>query len=303
MSRHRHPFSVEEVRAAQRGALRLVLLINVAFVAAAFAGGILFRSLALLADAAHTLSDVAAVAIALGAQRLAARPASVRHTYGLQRAEVLGALVNGLILGAVAIWIFVEAARRLGEPPEVVGGGLLAVAAVGLAVNLASVALLFRARGESLNIRAAYVHMAADAAGSVGAMLAGAAVLLWDAHWADPAISIAIGLLVLWATWGLLRDTVHVLLEGAPQGMDARHVERAIADHPRIGSVHHLHLWNLASDVPALSAHVVIEQDMSLHDAQELGDEVKMMLAERFGIEHATLDLECHPCDPVDVEH
>jgi cobalt-zinc-cadmium efflux system protein len=286
-------------RGAQRRALRIALVANAGFVLVEAIGGVVFRSLALLADAAHMVSDVAALGIALAAQSLLSRPASARHTYGLQRAEVLGAQANGVVLIAAAGWILYEATKRIGAPVEVAGGGLLAVALAGLSVNVASAVFLARARGRSLNMHGAFLHMVLDALGSVGAAAAGLGVLLWDANWIDPLVSIAIGALVLWSAWGLLKDTTRVLMEGSPRGLHPEDVELALASDCSVEAVHHLHLWNLASDVPALSAHVVLGEETSLHDAQQEGDRLKDMLRERFGIEHATLELECHPCEPV----
>ena len=300
---HEHGHDHGSVRGAQRRALVLSLGFNAVFLLVEVAGGLAFRSLALLADAAHMTSDVAGLSIALVAQRLLERPATARHSYGLQRAEVLGAQANAITLLAVAAWIVYEAVQRLGEPVEVLGGGLLVVAPLGLPVNLGSAVLLARARAGSLNMHGAFVHMAVDAAGSVGAIAAGVAVVVWDADWADPAISIAIAAAVLWSAWGLLRDTAHVLMEGAPVGIDPAAVERAVAADDEVEAVHHLHLWNLASDVPALSAHVVVKGEVSLHDAQETGDRIKALLDERFGIEHATLELECHVCETPDGGH
>lgn len=286
-------------RERQRRALWWSLGANAAFMVVEALGGLAFSSLALLADAAHMLSDVAGLAIALVAQQLATRRATTRHTYGLQRAEVLGAQVNGLLLVAMAGWIMVEAVRRIGAPADVQGGGVLVVATLGLLVNVGSAVLLARAQGTSLNMRGAYLHMVLDAAGSVAAMVAAIAIIGWDATWVDPVVSIGISLLVLWSAWGLLRDTVQVLLEGTPRGMDPTDVEQAILADAAVEAVHHLHLWNLASDVPALSAHVVLEgDDVTLHDAQASGDRLKALLDDRFGIEHATLELECHPCAP-----
>jgi cobalt-zinc-cadmium efflux system protein len=242
-------------------------------------------------------TDVAGIAIALVAQALAARPASARHTYGLQRAEVLGALANGVVLVATAGWIFYEAVQRLGTPESVNGGGVVVVATLGLAVNIASAWGLRRVAGESLNLRGAYLHMVLDAAGSVGAIVAGLAVLLAGADWVDPFVSIFVGLLVLWSTWSLLRDTVQVLLEGTPRGLSVADVEAAIGGQVGVREVHHVHVWDLASETPALSAHVVLDGEPTLHDAQLRGDGLKTMLAERFGIVHATLELECHDCE------
>lgn len=286
------------VRQSQRRALWLAFGANAIYMVAEIVGGLVFGSLALLADAGHMASDVFGLGIALGAQRLALRPASARHTYGLQRAEVLGALVNAVSLLVIVVWIVFEAIRRLQQPPEVAGGGLLAVASLGLLVNVGSAVVLGRAQGESLNMRGAFLHMLADAAGSVGVMAAGIAIVLWRAEWVDPVVSVAIALLVVWSAWGLLRATVHVLLEGAPRGLDADEIERALSSNDEVEGVHHLHLWSLASDVPALSAHVVLAGEVTLHEAQESGDRLKEMLSRRFGIDHATLDLECHACEP-----
>lgn len=294
-----HSHSQDSWRSLQRRALWIALALNGVFLVAEVVGGIAFNSLALLADAAHMSSDVVGLAIALYAQHLMTRPASARLTFGFQRGEVLGALANAVTLLAVVGWIVFEAFRRLAEPQDVEGGGLLVVATIGLVINLGSAVLLARARGRSLNMQAAFVHMAADAAGSVAVIVAALAVLGWGADWVDPAASFLIAALILWATWGLLKDTVNVLMEGTPQGMDVGKVEAAITDHPGVASAHHLHLWNLASDVPALSVHAVLSEDKTLHDAQARGESLRTMLHERFGIEHATLELECHPCAEV----
>jgi cobalt-zinc-cadmium efflux system protein len=290
-------------RSTQRRALWVALAANGGFLVAEVVGGLAFRSLALLADAAHMLSDVAGLAIALVAQRLLDRPATAKHSYGMQRAEVLGAQANGLTLLAVSGWIVFEAVRRIGDPTDVVGGGVIVIASLGLAVNLGSAVVLSRARGSSLNMRGAFLHMAVDAAGSVAAIAAGLAVLLWDAGWVDPVASIVIAALVLWSAWGLLRDTFHVLLEATPRGMDPEAIEAALLADADVEAVHHLHLWNLASDVPALSAHLVLEGEPTLHEAQASGQRLKSMLEARYSISHATLELECHPCDPEPDEH
>jgi cobalt-zinc-cadmium efflux system protein len=288
---------VDETRRAQRRALLIALAANGIFLLVEVASGIAFHSLALLADAAHMLSDVAALAIALGAQRLLYRPATAQHTYGLQRAEVLGAQANALLLLAASGWIVYEAVQRLGRPPAIVGGGVLLVAALGFVVNAASAVVLDRAAGRSLNMRGAYLHMVLDAAGSVAAIIAGVAIVVWGARWADAAASLAIVLLVIGGAWRLLREATHVLMEGTPRGLDSREIERYIASDEAVEGVHHLHVWNLASDVPALSAHVVIAGERTLHEAQLEGDRLRAGVLERFGIAHTTFELECHSCD------
>lgn len=292
------PAADRAVARQRRLALWIALGVNGGFMIAELVGGIVFGSLALLADAAHMLSDVAGLAIALVAQYLIDRPASVRHTFGLQRAEVLGAQANGVLLLASAGWILFEAARRIGDPPEVAGGPVLVVAVLGLGVNVASAVLLARASGRSLNMRGAYAHMLADAAGSVGVIVAALAIVLFGADWVDPVVSVFIGLLVVSTAWRLLRATTHVLLEGAPHDIDAEDVERWLTGAAGVASVHHLHLWQLTSETVALSAHVVLDDQPSLHEAQARGDELKQQLLERFLIVHSTLELECHQCEP-----
>jgi cobalt-zinc-cadmium efflux system protein len=284
-------------RGAQSRALRYALVANGLFLGVEVAGGLIFGSLALLADAAHMLSDVGGLAIALVAHGLLTRPSSIRHTYGMQRAEVLGAQLNAVVLLATSGWILYEATNRFGDPVEVEGAGLVAVATIGLLINLGSAVSLHRSRGHSLNMTAAFLHMVMDAIGSIGALSAGIAIVVWDAGWVDPAASIGIGLLVVFSAIKLLKDTTHVLMEATPRHLDAAEVEAAIAASEGVEGVHHLHLWSLASDTPALSAHIQVSGGRSLRDAQADGARIEAMLRERFGIDHATLQLECDPCD------
>jgi cobalt-zinc-cadmium efflux system protein len=284
-------------RGAQRRALLIALAANSGFLVAEVVGGFVFNSLALLADAAHMLSDVAALTIALVAQRLTDRPATAKHTYGLQRAEVLGAQANAVLLLAATGWIVYEAIGRLSAPADVAGGGLLVVAAGGLVVNVASALVLARVAGASINLRAALLHMTLDAAGSLGAIAAGIAIIVANVTWVDPAASMAIAALVLWSAWKLLGEATHVLMEGTPRGLDAREVERFIAADSSVEDVHHVHVWNIASDMPALSAHVVIAGEITLHEAQIEGARLRTKVLERFGIEHTTFELECHACE------
>lgn len=290
-------------REMQSRALWISLLANGGFLIAEVIGGLAFHSLALLADAAHMMSDVVGLSIALVAQRLLSRPATAKHSYGFQRSEVLGGQFNGLTLLAVAGWIIYEAFTRIGQPARVEGGGMLIVATLGLVVNLGSALLLARSRGRSVNMKGAYLHMAVDAAGSVAAIGAALAIVFFDANWVDPAVSVAIAVLVVWSAWSLLKDTTNVMLEAAPGDISLTEVEAALVSEDSVAAVHHTHLWSIASDVTAFSGHVVLEAADLLHDAQDQGDQLKSMLAERFSIDHATLELECHPCGSEEAPH
>ncbi len=283
--------------AVVRSALWIALGLNGALLLAELIGGLAFGSLALLADATHQGSDVIALGVSLVALTLAARPVSARHSYGLRRSEALGAQVNALLLLAAAIAILSEAVPRLAHPESVDGAGVVALGLVGLLVNAGSAILLARAGHRGLGVRAALVHLATDAAGSAFAVVAGIAILAFDARWVDPATSIVIVAIVVVAAWGLLRDTTNVLLEGTPRGIDAVEVEAALASASGVTAVHHLHVWELGSDLPALSVHVVFDDEPTLHDAQHRVGALKAMLVDRFGIEHATIELECHDCE------
>jgi cobalt-zinc-cadmium efflux system protein len=281
----------------RRQALWIALGANGGFLVVQVVAGLAFGSLALLADAVHMVSDVAALAIALVAQRVALSPPTRRHTYGLVRAEVIGAQVNALLLLGAAVWIVIEAVDRLGETDATVdGGGVVAVALLGLAVNAGSAWVVARSAGANLNLRGAFWHLAGDALGSLGALAAGLAVVIAGATWVDAAASLFIAVLITVSAIMLLRDVGRVLLEGTPSGLDVDDVESALAAEPQVEAVHHVHVWSLGSESPALSAHVVLHGEPSLHEAQARGDELRAMLVDRFGIAHATLELECHDC-------
>ena len=275
--------------------LRVALLANGILLVVQVAGAVAFSSLALLADAGHQGSDVAALLIAVVAQAIAGRAPSDNYTFGLRRAEVMGALLNAVMLLAVATWVVVEASRRIGDPPDVSGWGVLVLGAVGLLVNGGCAWLLHRTADRSLNVRGAALHLTGDAAASVGVLIAGLAIVLWNADWVDSAVSYLIAGLLLWTGTGLVRRTTRVLLEGTPPGMDVSELSALITADGRVNGVHHLHVWSVDSTTVALSAHVEVTAD-SLHDAQLVASDLERQLALR-GVDHATLALECHPCD------
>ena len=280
--------------------LRVALAANGVLLVVQVVGAVAFSSLALLADAGHQGSDVAALLIAVVAQAIAGRAPSDNYTFGLRRAEVMGALLNAVMLLAVAVWVVVEASRRIGDPPDVSGWGVLLLGMAGLLVNGGCAWLLHRSADRSLNVRGAALHLTGDAAGSVGVVVAGLAVVLWSADWVDSAVSYLIAGLLLWTGTGLVRRTTRVLLEGTPPGMDVDELSALITADERVNGIHHLHVWSVDSTTVALSAHVEVAAD-SLHDAQLVATHLERQLALR-GVAHATLALECHPCDS-DHEH
>jgi len=252
-------------------------------------GGLLTNSLALLADAGHMLSDVAALGLSWFALWMAERPAGPQQTYGYYRTEILAALANGAALVAVAFFVFAEAVRRLRQPLDVLGGPMMGIAAGGLLVNLASAWLLAPSRHQNLNVRGAWLHVVMDALGSLGALAAGAAVWLLGWNWADPAVSLLIGLLIIYSSWRLLKESVAVLMEMAPRAIDVDQVRHTIVQSPGVLDVHDLHVWTITSGMDSLSAHVVIADGQA---PEVVLRRVRDSLRQRFGIAHVTLQLE-----------
>jgi cobalt-zinc-cadmium efflux system protein len=279
-----------------RKRLTLVLSLVVLYMVAEVVGGLASNSLALLADAGHMLTDAAALGLSLFAIWVARRPATPKRTYGYHRMEILAALVNGATLIAVAVLIFVEAYRRWSAPPAVKGGLMLAVACGGLAVNLVALLILHRGRGESLNVRGAWLHVLTDTLGSVQAIAAGVLISGFGWTWADPLASVLIGLLVIFSSWSLIRESVGVLMEGVPAHLELDEVAAAMAGVPGVMTVHDLHVWTITSGFVSLSAHVVIEPNC----AEDVLWRVRAMLHDRFGIDHSTIQVERSPA-PHDV--
>jgi cobalt-zinc-cadmium efflux system protein len=275
----------------ERKALTTALALVLAFAGVEVVAGLVADSLALVADAAHMLSDAGALGLALFAAWLARRPATPARSFGWRRAEVLAALVNAVVLVGLGAWIVWAAIGRFSDPPDVSGGWVLAAGAAGLVVNVAAARVLHRA-GPGLNVRAAMLHVLADLASSAGVVLAGLVVLVTGWPYADPLAGLVIGLLVVVSTFGVLRETVGVLLEGAPAGMDAREVGAAIASTGGVVDVHDLHLWTITSGFPALSAHVLVAPGADCHAIRR---DLEVLLRERFDLEHTTLQVEHAP--------
>lgn len=286
---HHGAAHAHDLRGHDRRRLWIVLLLTGSFAAVEVAGGLLTGSLALLADAGHMVSDAGSIALALLALWLAERPATPQRSFGLQRAEILAALANGLTLVVIALWILWEAYRRLGEPPEVLAGGMLAVAAIGLVVNLAGALILSRGAAGNLNVAAALRHLVADLLGSVGAAAAALVIIFTGWAYADPLVSVVIGALVLASAWPVLRDSLRVLLEVAPAGIDAQAVGQRMVRAEGIREVHDLHVWTITSGFPALSAHVLVGEDEDCHFRRR---QLQRLLRDEFGIEHTTLQVD-----------
>ncbi|MEK6278175.1 MAG: cation diffusion facilitator family transporter [Actinomycetota bacterium] len=285
----RHSRALDARRAGNRRRMALALAINLGLLAAEIAGGIVTGSLALLADAGHVASDAGAIALGLLAARLASMPGSERRTFGYQRSEVLAALVNGLALVAIAALIVVAAIGRIGDPPGVEGGGVLALGVLGLLGNLWATSVLARGEREDINLEGVLRHSFADALGSLGVILSGAVILAGGSPVVDPLVSIAIAALILASCWRLIKEPFDVLMESAPADLDMDELGRAFCKVPGVREVHELHVWTLTAGFGALAAHVVVAEGA---DRDLVRRRLEVLLHQRFGIDHTTLQME-----------
>jgi cobalt-zinc-cadmium efflux system protein len=264
-------------------------------------GGFVLNSLALLADAGHMLSDVVALALSIVAIRIGNRSPTERHTFGFRRTEILAALANGLALWAIVVFIFVEAAHRFYSPEPVQGGGMLLVAAVGLGVNIMMALLLFSSKEHSLNIRGAFVHIVSDALGSLGAIVAAAIILKTGEDRVDPAISILVGCLIIYSSWSLIRQSLHILMEGVPAGLDIREIEQVLINEEGVCCIYDLHVWTIGADRRAISVHVVLSDANC--DRTALLKTLNRVLEQEFDVTHSTIQIESTHEMRLEVEH
>ena len=287
---HGH-FHGEAVGRGMAASVALMLL----FVGGELACGLFSRSLALLSDAGHNFADVLALLLSWYGWRAARWPSSASRTYGYHRVGILTALANAAALVVIALLIVFESAQRLRHPQPVAGKIVIVVACAGVAVNGLVALWLHAGAKDDLNVRSAYLHMVGDALSAVGVVIAGIIVAATGNPLADPIVSILIGVMILYSSWGILRESVNVLLEGVPAGLDMRAVENAITSIPGVRAAHDLHVWTLGAGVVACSCHVVVAEQ-SIRDAQEVIRTINEELAHRFHINHTTVQVEVEGC-------
>jgi len=289
---HAHPHRHAGTTDARRLAAAFFLI--VAFMLAELVAGILGHSLALLSDAGHMLTDAVALGLALAALRLAARPPGGSFTYGMQRAEILSAQFNGATLLVLGVLIVFEGVRRLIDPPDVEGTLVLVVAVAGIGVNLVAARLLAGTERRSLNVEGALRHVVTDLFAFIATAIAGAVIVIWGLERADGIASLLIAALMLWASYGLLRDSGRIFMEAAPRDLDPETIGRTLAAEDGVVEVHDLHVWEVTSGMPAISAHMIVGRDADCHEARW---RAARLLADRFGVEHTTLQVEHEPDD------
>ena len=297
MTDHASHSHLGEIAGKTTSRLALSLGLTLLFVVVEAAAGLFSNSLVLLTDAAHNLTDVLALAISWYAMRLTAQPANSRQTYGYHRAGILAALINSTTLVLISLGIFYEAWRRLMAPPEVRSDILVSVGLIALVVNLGTALLVRKGSEHDLNLRAAFIHLMGDVLSTVGAVIAGILIFFTNWNWLDPAVSFLIGLLILWSAWGILRETVDILLEATPRDVDMTRLVGEIVKVPGVIGVHDLHVWSISRGLRTMSAHI-LTQDLPLSSGAGIQSQVSELLARRFNIAHATLQLECVGCSP-----
>lgn len=288
-------------RSASRRRLGISLALILGYMVAEVIGGLVSGSLALLADAGHMLTDAAAIGLAILAIWISSRPASIEQTFGFHRTEILAAMLNALSLWLIAAWIFFEASRRFGDSPEVDGGLMLVVGAVGLLVNAATAWVLHRSAGESLNVEGAFLHVLGDLLGSVAVVVAGVLVLSFGWHIADPIFGIVIGVLILASSFRLLWKVLHVLMEGTPAHLDLHQLCQRLEELDGVTGVHDIHAWSITTGYDALSAHVTADASV-MGDPNPVMQRLRDIASTEFGIGHVTIQLE-DSMDGCDEDH
>lgn len=287
-----HDHHAEEVSG---GRLLVTLILNLVITAAEIVGGIISGSLSLVSDALHNLSDAVAVVISYAAIRLSTRENTARHTFGLKRAEILAAVVNSTVLVMVSFYLFYHAVLRLLQPESIQGSVMVVVAGLGLVANVGATLLLRRDSHNNMNIRSTYLHLLSDAVSSVGVIVGGVAIVLWKIYWIDPLLTIAIGLYILKESFAILKEAIHVLMEGAPADVSPQEIQREVEAVSGVLNVHHLHIWSIGEHDVHVEAHLAVA-DMLVSATDVLKDQIRDLLTNKFHITHVTLQMESECC-------
>ena len=271
------------------------MLLNFAITIVQVIGGILSGSLALISDALHNFSDGVSIIISYIALKLRGRDNSIRHTFGLKRAEILAAVINASVLIVIYIFLFYESITRFSKPHDVEAGIMSAVASIGLVANIIGTILLKRDSGNSINIRSSYMHLLSDSVSSVAVILGGIAIAVWNAAWIDPLLTILIGLYIIKESYDILTEAVHVLMEGAPPNISLDNIKEEVEKFSEVEDIHHIHIWTVGDNDIHLEAHVNIS-DMKISESDRLRMKIEELLESNFEIRHITLQFECNSC-------
>lgn len=291
---HHHHSHSENVRGKK---LLWVTLLNFSISLVQVVGGIFSNSLSLISDAIHNLGDTSAIFIAFLAGKHANKKPDAQKTFGYKRAEILAALFNAVVLIVICVFLFVEAYKRFINPQAIKGGVMLSVALFGLLANLISVLVLQKEKSHNLNIRAAYLHLLGDTLSSVAVIAGGIAILFWKIYWLDPLITVAVGVYIIYHTWGVVRQTVDILMQATPCHINIQEIKQSVEALSQVENIHHLHVWQMDDEHIHLEAHLNISQNLLLSEAQTIRHNVETVLKDKFGINHITLQIEYKGCE------
>jgi len=272
-------------------------LLNLSITIVQLIGGFISNSLSLLSDALHNLGDSSAIFIAFLAGKKSRKKPDKKNTFGYQRVEILAALFNAIVLIAICIFLFFEAYKRFAHPEPIKGKLMLVIATFGLLANLASVVVLRKEKSHSLNVRAAYMHLLGDTLSSVAVIAGGAAIWFWEIYWIDPLITVLVGIYIIWHTWGIVKETVDILMQATPDGINLEEIKTQIEQLPEIDNIHHVHVWKLSDSQIHLEAHLNLKSNVDMVEMMSVREKVENLLREKFGIEHITLQTGYNCCE------
>lgn len=273
------------------------ILLNAIITLAEFVGGILSNSLALLSDAVHNLSDTMAIIISYIAMIIGKKNSTQKNTFGYKRIEILAALFNAVVLIAISIYLFYEAYERFINPEPIRSKLMFIVATIGLLGNLISVLLLHRDSSHNLNIKAAYMHLIGDTLSSIGVIIGSILIYFWNITWIDPLLTILIGLVIIKATWSILKETIEILMQASPENIDIKEIQTELEKHPEIKNIHHIHSWRLSDNIIHFQCHADVKEDYKISKTDTIRTNLEHTLRMKFGISHITIQMELDTCD------
>lgn len=281
--------------------LLLSVILNASITIAEFIGGILSNSLALLSDAVHNLSDTMAIIISYIAMIIGKKDSTAKNTFGYKRIEILAALFNAIVLIVISVYLFYEAYERFINPQPIKSKLMFIVATIGLLGNAISVILLHKDSEKNLNIKAAYLHLIGDTLSSVGVIIGSILIYYWEITWIDPLLTILIGLVIIKATWGIVKETVEILMQASPSSLDLKVIKSELEKHPEINNIHHIHAWSLSDSIIHFQCHADLCDNITIKEVDQIRLDLENILHKNFGIDHITIQMELNSCEPKSI--
>ncbi|PIF05668.1 MAG: cation transporter [Draconibacterium sp.] len=273
-----------------------VTLLNLSITLVQIIGGLIANSLSLLSDALHNLGDSSAIFIAFVAGKISKRKPDTKNTFGYKRVEILAALFNAIVLIAICIFLFYEAYKRFMHPESIKGGLMLVVATFGLLANFISILILHKDKSHNLNVKAAYLHLLGDTLSSVAVIAGGLAIWIWKVYWIDPLITVLVGIYIIWHTWGVVKETIDILMQSTPHEINLDELKAQVEQLDQVDNIHHVHVWKLNDSQTHLEAHLNLKNNIDMMEMMAVREQTEKLLHEKFGIDHITLQIEYNSC-------